>query len=196
MSLSSTDAVERDQALVLDVRVGGEDARAGPRQELAQLVAERRARVVRFGLEGHPEDPDGLARQAAVASLEGRDDVGGQALVDLHRGLAEREVVGREGGQLHRVLEQARPGGEARPRQVGGARVVLADRAQDVRVVDARIVGDGEELVRDRELHVPPGVGEQLGQLGFLGRRPDRLAGQRPEQRGRPLGGAGRRRRR
>ena len=51
-------------------------------------------------------------------------------------------------------------------------------------------MGDHEELVRDRELHVPPGVGEQLGQLGFLGRRPDRLAGERAEQRGRSLGRA------
>ena len=92
--------------------------------------------------------------------------------------------------ELHRVLEQARTGGEARTRQVGRARVVLADRAQDVRVVDAGAVGDREELVRDRELHVAPGVGEQLRQLGFLGRRPDRLAGELPEQRGRAFGGA------
>ncbi len=85
---------------------------------------------------------------------------------------------------LNRHGPAAKPG----PGQVRGARVVLADGPQDVRVVDAGIVGDGEELVGDRELHVPPGVGEQLGQLGFLGRRPDRLAGQRPEQRGRALG--------
>ena len=184
------DAVEADQPVVDDVRVGGEDAGAGPRQELAQLVAERRARVVRFGLEGHPQDADGLAVEAAVATLEGRHDVGRQALVDLHRGLAEREVIGGEGRQLHRVLEQARAGGEAGAGQVGGARVVLADRAQDVRVVDPGLVGDHEELVGHRELHVAPGVGEQLRQLGFLGRRPDRLAGERPEQLGRPLGGA------
>ena len=127
--------------------------------------------------------PTVLPREAAVAALERRHDVRGQALVDLHRGLAEREVVGGEGRQLHRVLEQARAGGEARARQVGGARVVLADRAQDVRVVDAGLVGDHEELVRDRELHVAPGVGEQLGELGFLGRRADGLRGERPEQR-------------
>ena len=41
-----------------------------------------------------------------------------------------REVIGGERRQLHRVLEQARTGGETRPGQVGGARVVLADGAQ------------------------------------------------------------------
>ena len=61
---------------------------------------------------------------------------------------------------------------------------------QDVRVVDAGRMGDREELVRDRELHVAPGVGEQLGQLRFLGRGPDRLAGEDPEQLARPVGRA------
>ena len=110
------DAVQGHEAVVDDVRIGGQDAGACPRQQLAQLVAERRARVVGLGLEGHPEDAHGLAVQAAVAALERGHDEGGQALVDLHRGLAEREVVGGEGRQLHRVLEQARTGGEARAR--------------------------------------------------------------------------------
>ena len=113
--------------------------------------------------------PDGPPAQAAVAPLQRRDDVGRHALVDLHGRLAQREVVRRERRQLHRVLEQARAGGEARAGQVRGARVVLADRAQDVRVVHARLVRDGEELVRDGELHVAPGVGEQLGELRLLG---------------------------
>ena len=136
----------------------------------------------RLGLEGHAEDADGLAVQAAVAALERGHDVGGQALVDLHRGLAEREVVGGERRELHRVLEQARAGGEARARQVRRARVVLADGAQDVRVVDAGLVGDHEELVGDGELHVAPGVGEELGELGLLGRRPDGLRGEPAEE--------------
>ena len=170
MSLSCEDALERGQAVVLDVRVGADDAGAGPREQLAQLVAERGPGVVRLGLEGHPEDADRLALQRPVAALEGADDVRGQALVDLHRGLAHREVVARERGQLHRVLEQARTGGEARARQVRGARVVLADRAQDVGVVHAGLVGDHEELVRDRELHVAPRVREELGELGLLAR--------------------------
>ncbi len=93
MSLLGHDVVEADEPLVADVRVGAEDAGAGPGEELAELVAERRARVVRLGLERHAEDPDGLARQPAVAPLEGRHDVGRQALVHLHRRLAQREVV-------------------------------------------------------------------------------------------------------
>ena len=120
----------------------------------------------------------------------------GQALVDLHRGLAEREVVGGERRQLHRVLEQARTGGEAGAGQVGGARVVLADRAQDVRVVDAGLVGDHEELVRDGELHVAPRVREQLRELGFLRRRADVLLASVPKSAVGALGRARRRRRR
>ena len=117
--------------------------------------------------------PTVLPCEAAVAALQGAHDVGGQPLVDLHRRLAHREVVARERGQLHRVLEQARTGGEARPGQVGGPRVVLADRAQDVGVVHAGLVGDHEELVRDGELHVAPRVREQLRELGLLRGRPD-----------------------
>ena len=91
--------------------------------------------------------------------------------------------------ELHRVLEQARAGGEAGARQVGGPRVVLAHGAQHVRVVDARLVGDREELVGDGELHVAPGVREQLGELGLLARGPQRLGGQPPEQRLGPVAG-------
>ena len=42
---------------------------------------------------------------------------------------------------------------------------------EDPAVVDTRAVGDLEELIRDRELHVAPGVGEQLRELRFLGGR-------------------------
>src|SRR3954452_21422184 len=40
------DAFERREARVVDVRVGADHAGAGPGQELAELVAERRPRVV------------------------------------------------------------------------------------------------------------------------------------------------------
>ena len=48
--------------------------------------------------------------------LQPGDEVERQALVDHHARVAEREVVVVERGELHRVLEQARPGGEARRR--------------------------------------------------------------------------------
>ena len=111
-----------------------------------------------------------------MTPLQRRDDVGRHPLVYLHRRLAHREVVAREGGELHRVLEEAGPGGKARPREVGGPGIVAADRVEDVRVIHAGLVGDHEELVGDRELHVAPGVGEELGELGLLGARPDDLA--------------------
>ncbi len=117
MSLSLEHASSVHEPVVLDVRVGRRAPRApGPGEQLAQLVGERRPRVVRLGLERHAEDADGLALQPAVAPFERGHDVGRQALVDLHRGLADREVVAGEGGELHRVLEQARAGGEARAR--------------------------------------------------------------------------------
>src|SRR6478672_6564748 len=129
------DALERYEPVVADVRVRREHSGTGPHEELAQLVAEGGARVIRFGLERHAEDADRLALHTAVAALERAHDVCREALVDLHRGLTEREVVARERRQLHRVLEQARAGGEAWAGQVGRPRVVLADGPQHVRVV-------------------------------------------------------------
>ena len=67
-------AVERDQPVVIDIGIRGQDARAGPRQELAHLVGEGRPGVVRLGLERHAEDADGLAAEACVAAFERRDD--------------------------------------------------------------------------------------------------------------------------
>ena len=95
-----------------------------------------------------------------MARVERVDNVAGQALVDLHRGLSHREVVRREGGQLHRVLQQTRSGGKAGTWQVRSTRIVLADRVEDTVVVEAGAVDDLKKLVGDRELHVPPRVRE------------------------------------
>src|SRR3954454_3070105 len=176
------DAFERREARVVNVGVGADDTGARPRQELAELVAERRPRVVRLGFERHPEDPDRLAPERTVPALECAHDVRGEPFVDLHRGLAHREMVRGERGELHRVLEQAWPGREPGAGEVGCARVVLADRPEHVGVVDAGLVGDHEELVRDRELHVAPGVREQLRELGLLRRGPNRLRSELPEE--------------
>src|SRR6188768_4022342 len=64
------DALLGHEPVIDDVRIRGQDAGACPRQQLAQLVAERRARIVGLGLEGHPEDAHRLAVEAAVASLQ------------------------------------------------------------------------------------------------------------------------------
>ena len=160
---------------------------ARPGEQLAELVAERGPAVVGLRLEGHPQDADGPPAQRPVAPLQGAHDVGRHPLVHLHRRLAHREVVAGEGRELHRVLEEAGSGGEARAREVGGARVVAADRLEDVRVVHAGLVGDHEELVGDGELHVAPGVREELGQLGFPGARPDDLAAEPGEERRGPI---------
>ena len=99
------------------------------------------------------------------------DDIGGQSFVDQHRRVAQWEMIRRKGSELHRVLQQARPGGKAWPRQVGGPRVVIADRMKNPPIINTGAVRDFEELVRNRELHVPPGVGEQLAEFGLLRRR-------------------------
>ncbi len=109
-----------------------------------------------------------VMRREVVALLEPGDDVEGQALVDRHARLAEVEVVVVERGQLHRVLEQARAGGEPGAGQIGSARVVVGQRRTDALVVETEVVGHHVELVGGRELDVPPGVGEQLGELGLL----------------------------
>ena len=82
-------------------------------------------------------------------------------------------MVGRKGGELHRVLQQAWAGGETGSRQIGRAWIVLADRVQDAVVVEPGTADDLEELVGDRKLHVPPGVGQELGQLSLERRGAD-----------------------
>src|SRR4051794_21061934 len=77
------DAFERREAHVVDVRIRADHARAGPREELPELVAERRSRVIGLRLERHPEDADRPATERAVPALECADDVRGQAFVDL-----------------------------------------------------------------------------------------------------------------
>ena len=141
-------------------------------------------------LKAMPRMPTVRPRRPPWRRSSARHDVGRHPLVDLHRRLAHREVVARERRQLHRVLEQARTGGEARGRagrRPAGSPARMA--SQDVRVVHARLVGDHEELVRDGELHVAPGVREELGELGLLGGGPDRSrrqGGRRAPPRGRP----------
>mmetsp|Transcript_76836 Transcript_76836/g.206152 ORF Transcript_76836/g.206152 Transcript_76836/m.206152 type:complete len:360 (-) Transcript_76836:9-1088(-) len=82
--------------------------------------------------------------------------------------MAQGERVPAAGRQLHRVLEQARPRGEARAGEAGGARVAVRDGRADAPEVEALRGGDLVELVRCGEVHVPPGVEEQLGGLGLL----------------------------
>ena len=155
-------------------------------QDPLELVGQAGPGVVRAALEGHAEDADRHGRQVE-ALLQPVHQVQRHALVDRHRGVAEGEVVVVERRQLHGVLEQAGPGGEARGRHVGGPWVVLPQPLPDALEVQAAVVGHHVELVGRRELDVPPHVGEQLGQLGFLGRHDDELAGQPAEQSAGPL---------
>jgi hypothetical protein len=52
----------------------------------------------------------------------------------------------------------------------------------DALEVEAKVVGDHEELVGGRELDVPPGVGVELGQLRLLREELDDLRGEQPEE--------------
>ena len=91
--------------------------------------------------------------------------------------MAQREIVVVERRELHRVLEQAGPGGEARGGHVRGPRVVLGEPAPDPVEVQALLVGHHVELVGGGELDVAPDVGEQLGQLRLFRRHHHDLAG-------------------
>ena len=170
------DVVERAQGRVGGhVRVGAQHRAGLEGQDPLELVGQAGPGVVGAALERHAEDADGHGRQVE-ALLQAVHQVQRHALVDGHRGVAEREVVVVERRELHGVLEQARPGGEARGRHVGGPRVVLGQPLPDALEVEAAVVGHHVELVGGRELDVPPDVGEQLGQLGLF-RRQRRRAG-------------------
>ena len=121
--------------------------------------------------------------------LEPVHQVERQPLVDRHRGVAEGEVVVVERGELHRVLEQARPGGEAGARHVGGPRVVLGQALADALEVEPAVVGHHVELVGGRELDVAPHVGEELRELGLLGRQLHDAVGQQRRTAWRPAPG-------
>src|SRR5215469_8903431 len=51
--------------------------------------------------------------------------------------------------------------------QIDGTGIVVPDGVEHVVVVDARAMSHLEKLVGDRELHVAPGVREELGELGL-----------------------------
>ena len=170
-----------------DEGIGAEHLSRLQLEDPLELVAQARPDVVGAGLERHPEDADAHAGQV-VAALQAGDQVEGQALVDHHARLAEGEVVVVERCELHRVLEQAWPRSEARPRHVGSAGVLVHQRRPDPLEVDAEVVGDHVELVGRGELDVAPGVDEQLRQLRFLHGEVDDAAGEVPEQLIGPLG--------
>src|SRR5437762_1345831 len=78
-------------------RPGGAENLSGLElQARLELVAEARACVIGFRLEGHPQDPDGHAAQV-VDPLDTGDDVVRETLVYHHRGVPESEVVVVEG---------------------------------------------------------------------------------------------------
>src|SRR5437899_8729802 len=58
-------AVQRHERLVMDIRVGAEDACALESGQLSQLVAERRPWVVRLAFERHPENAHRAAGKGA-----------------------------------------------------------------------------------------------------------------------------------
>ena len=101
--------------------------------------------------------------------------------------MTEREAVLIEGGDLHRVLEEAGSRPETGPGHVRRTRVLVRDRVADALEVEAEVIGDHEELIGGRKLDVPPGVGEELGQLRLLRNELDDLRSEDPEELRRPL---------
>jgi hypothetical protein len=84
--------------------------------------------------------------------------------------MSHREVICCIGGQLHRVLEQARAGRETRRGQIRRPGVVVPHRMKDTVVVNTGTVSHLKELVCDGELHVAPGVRQKLCNLSLSGR--------------------------
>ena len=98
-------------------------------------------------------------------SLDVVDHVQHQPLVDQQGGMAEAELVAGEGAELHRILDQARAGGETRPRHPLQARIIVRHRLEHALVIDAGRLGDQIELVGGGEFDVAVGVAEQLGEF-------------------------------
>ena len=187
------DLLQRHEGRILDERIGAQDGGALERRQLAKLVAKRGPRVVGLTFERHAEDAHGPPRQR-LARVQRIHYVVGQPLVDLHRRLAHWKVIWGESRELHRVLQQARPGGEPGAGEVGSARVVASNCVEHVVVIEARAVDDLKELVGNGELHVAPRVGQQLRELGLQRCRPHDSHAQRLEEAARLLETAVRRR--
>ena len=173
-------------------RIGGEHRLGQTRERFLELVAQRGAGVVDVGLERHTEQPDRHPREI-IAPAKVFADVQHQALVDQHGGVAEAELVLGEGGELHRVLHQARARREARGRNAAGARIVSPHRIVDPAVIETRRLRDQVELVRGRELDVAVGVAEELCEFRLARLHDDQLGGDGGKQLCRRL--LGRRRR-
>ena len=88
-------------------------------------------------LKAMPRMPTLSAFQARLPAQLVHQEVG-QALVDRHGHLAEREAVPPKGEQLHGVLHQAGTGGKAGAGNVGHARVTLAHFSEQPEVINAR----------------------------------------------------------
>ena len=109
------DAIERHQIRIgLHIRIRGENPLGRHQEGFLELVAERRARVVDLRFERHAEQADGETLEIVLLPHV-LHDVERQAFIDDDRGLPECEIVPRESGKLHRVLEQARSRGETGP---------------------------------------------------------------------------------
>ena len=165
-------AVERlDRRIGGDERIGGQHGARRRQQRALEFVAQGGARIVDLGLERHAQEPDRHFIQV-VAALEVVDQLQRQPLVHLHCGVTDIELIARESGELHRILEQARAGGEARARQRACARIIMLHRLHDRRVIGAGRFRDHVELVGGGEFDVAIGIIEQLGEFG-LDRRND-----------------------
>src|SRR5262249_7341990 len=116
-----------------------------------------------------------------------------KALVDQHGGVAEAELVLGKGGELHRVLHQARAGREAGGRNAAGARIVASHRVVDLAVIETCRFCDQIELVRGCELDVAVGVAEQFDEFRLARRYHDQLGGDGGKELRRLLLGRGRR---
>ena len=173
--------LDRDERRIGHVGIGAEHLPRLQGEEVAQLVAQRIARVVALGLEGHPENAHDPVREIEIALRE-VDQARGQSFVDQHRGMPERERIAAEGRQLHRVFEQTRPGREPGAGHSLHARIVVPAAVQDAIEVQAVLAGDRVELVDDGELDVAAGVRHQLAELGFHRRHFDELVGEPPEE--------------
>src|SRR5512138_415820 len=151
---------------ILSELIGVQDRCTVKSQYFPDFVGQRVPDVVYIGFEGHSENSHLLGCQIVFVPQLVDDEVG-KSFIDHHGCVAENKIIAVEGGQLHRVLEQARPGGKACARQRRGPAVAVHHHLADVVVVHTETTADHVKLIRHGELDIAPSVGKEFDQFGL-----------------------------
>src|SRR5215831_16556804 len=144
-------------------------------ENLLELVGEGLPDVIIVRLEGHSEKTDLFTFETSYFPGELRNHHIGKSFVDQHRGVPEKELIIIEGGELHRVFEEAWASRETRTWKFFGSRIVISERFEDTVEIDSGTFGNHVELVGDCKMQISPGVRHKFREFRFLRSEADDL---------------------